>query len=579
MLAKLRKFVRSSIAKLSAIVLLTLLSVVAGNLFAATRANSATPAPEVACPSVTPGKIYRYIEGLDKCIVPLSKSEIEKLNDPFAKKLLRQGLFPNGVPDMDKKIEQELGYKATTYMVGEGVQVPTTAVSRENLRGLRYLFTWGKNENESHIMMSKLAPAAVTSMTEVISFDEQSQQYNYYLMRPQIPEQHSSKDFPFVWAYVGNSPMAQEKPSMGHGCFACHHNGVPIMREIELPWNNWHSQRAITASALLPKEVVSEGYFIQRRGADIFEPIIRGNFQEYYTNWLGKHTTTKNGTTQISDVDKMLRHLTTNTTVNLKSSDVQSEGINTSPANLDIAGVPPNDTFLADTLLQTVLGLDYKSLSVKLPRKEYDAFLKEHDFKLVGTKEFFRTTEKAFEYPGSTYFAFYVPQVPAEDIYVTQKLLQSKIVTPKFVASLLMVDFKNPLFSEKRTSLQKYAQQITTGKIAGGVSSVPGDFVNKIKQTGAKACNSSNFDACSAEEQFLYNWELPDKEWKQVNAKRLQTYVASVANLEPKERLDNLMRWSVKQQTRFGEDPRFCKFFESRSLFPESDLAKPPEPC
>jgi hypothetical protein len=575
MFAKLRKFIRSTIGKVSAIVFLTVLSIVAGNLFASTKVISA-PASNVSCPPALEGQIYRFIEGLDKCLVPLSKSETDKLNDPFAKKLLRQGIFPNGVPDMDKKIEQKLGYKATTYMVGEGLQVPTTAVSIDNPRSIRYLFTWGKNENESHVMMSKLAPASQTSMTEVISFDEKSQEYNYYLMRPQLPEYEASKGFPFVWAFVGNSPMAQEKPSMGNGCFRCHHNGTPLMREIELPWNNWHSQRAITASALLPKEAVSESYFINRRGGDVFEPVIRGNFQKYFTNWLGQRMTTKNGATEIRDVNKMLRFLTSDTSINFKSSDVQSEGVNTSPPNLDITGVPPNDTFLADTLLQTVLGLNYKSLSVKLPRAEYDAFLKKHDFKLVGTKGFMRDSEKAFEYPGSTYFAFYVPQVGAEDIYMTQKMLQSKIVTDKFVASMLMVDFKNPLFSAKRTSLQKYAQQITTGKIVGGVSSVPGDFVNKIKQTGAKACNPNNFDACSAEEQFLYNWELPENEWRKLTADRLQTYVSSIANLEPKERLDVLMRWSVKQQNRFAEDPNYCHFFESRTLFPESDLAKFP---
>lgn len=579
MLRKLRKFVRSSIAKISAIVFLTMLSVIAGNLFAANKVNSAPTGNDITCPPAPAGKMYRFIEGIDKCLVPLSQSELEQLNDPFATKILRKGIYPNTVADLDKKIGDKLGYKPTTYIVGEGVQIPAAVSSRDNIRGLRYLFTWGNNENESKIMMSKLGATSKKSMTEVISFDEKSNEYNYYLLRPQVPEFYAKKDFPFVWAYVGNGSMAQGTPAMGHGCFSCHHNGTPVMREIELPWNNWHSQRAITASTQLPKDIVTEGYFIQRRGADVFEPIIRGNFQEYYTNWLKKRTTNQNGVTQIRDVDKMLRHVTTNTTVNLKSSDVQSEGINTSPPNLDIAGVPPNDTFLADTLLQTTLGLDYKTLSVKLPRKEYDAYLKEHNFKLVGTKEFFRGSEKAFEYPGSTYFAFFVPQVPAEDIYMTQKLMQSKILTNKFVASILMVDFKNPLFSEKRTSLDKYAQQITTGTITNGVSSVPGDFVDKIKQTGAKACAAGNFDNCSAEEQFLYNWELPDQEWKQITAKRLQTYVNSIANLEPSQRLDYLMRWSVKQQMSFAKEPRFCKFFESRSLFPESDLAQTPEPC
>jgi hypothetical protein len=313
---------------------------------------------------------------------------------------------------------------------------------------------------------------------------------------------------------------------------------------------------------------------LSRRGAEILEGVIRGGVQHYYRDWLRERSRKEGDTTYLSDVGEMLRHLTTNTTINFTSSDVQSKGENTTPANLDIAGIPPRDTFLSDTLLQTTLGLNYSSLSVKLPRKEYDAYLKKHNFTLVGTKGFTRDTPMAYPYPGSTYFAYYVPQVPAEDMYVTQLLLKSKIVTDKFVAALLMVDYKNPLFSDKRASLQKYAEKITSGTVANGVSSIPKDFAAKIKETGAKACNANNFDACSAQEQFLYTWELPDEQWKQLTAKRLQGYVDSVANLEPNERLEHLMRQSIEQRDRVSSTPVLCEFFATRLMFPETDLSK-----
>ncbi|MEY3221712.1 MAG: hypothetical protein RLZZ203_568, partial [Cyanobacteriota bacterium] len=114
MLRKLRKFVRSSIAKISAIVFLTILSVIAGNLFAATKVNSAPTANDITCPPAPAGKMYRFIEGIDKCLVPLSQSELEELNDPFATKILRKGIYPDTVADLDKKIGDKLGYKPTT---------------------------------------------------------------------------------------------------------------------------------------------------------------------------------------------------------------------------------------------------------------------------------------------------------------------------------------------------------------------------------------------------------------------------------------------------------------------------------
>jgi len=572
MLAKSLRFVRATITKLSVVVFFTLLSLLGGTWFA--WADTSTPLPAASCPSVVPDKIYRFIEGLDKCLTPLSDSDIEKLNDPFAKSVLRQGSFPVTTEDINQAIKKNLGYDPTIYFAGEGSQIPTTVASRDLPRGLRYNITWGANENESKIMLAKLSPATPKTKTlsfiEIVSFDDQSKEYNYYLLEPQI---EASNDSPFVWAWAGKTSLAQKPQTIGQGCFRCHHNGVPIMREIELPWSNWQSQRANISAQFLPEEVASENFFLQRRGAEIFEQVIRSNFQSYYSNWLRSRFRKDGNTINISDVDEMLRHLTTNTTLNFKSSDVQSDGKNTSPANSDIIGIPPNDTFLADTLLQTTLKLDYSPLTVRLPRKDYDEYLKNHEFKLVGTKGFLRDSEKAYESPGDTYFAFYVPQVGAEDIYVTQKLLQSKILTDKFVASVLMVDYQNPLFSKKRASLQKYAKEITTGKIAGGVSSVPADFAAKIKETKPDPCNANNFDTCSAESQFLYTWELPDDQWKQVTADRLKAHVKSIETLEPTQRLYRMMGWSIKQRERFASTPPLCNFFESRLFFPETNVS------
>ncbi|MBW4631255.1 MAG: hypothetical protein KME30_04940 [Iphinoe sp. HA4291-MV1] len=585
MLAKSLRFVKSTIATLSIVVFLTLLSVLGGTWFASMEASSAPLEESISCPPVVKDKIYRHIEGLDKCLTPLSDSEIEKLTDPFAKTL--QGLLtqqkplPDDTQTINQAIADKWGYGPTTYFVGEGAQIPTTVAARDLPRGLRYTITWGANENESKIMMAKLSPAIPETKTlgliEVLSFDDQTKEYNYYFLRPQVPDFEASDKNPMVWAWTGHTSQAQQPQTIGQGCFRCHHNGVPVMREIELPWSNWQSQRANISAQFLPKEVASEAFFLSRRGAEILEQVIRSNFQGYYSNWLRQRIRKEGSTINVSDVDQMLRYLTTNTTVNFKSSDVQSAGQNTSPPDSDIAGVPPNDTFLSDTLLQTTLKLDYSPLSVKLPRKDYDAFLKEHDFKLVGTKGFTRDSEKAYESPGSTYFALYLPQVAAEDIYVTQKLLQSKVVTDRFVAALLMVDYKNPLFSEKRASLQKYAKGITTGKIVNGVSSVPTDFAAKIKEKGFKApSNPEDFDASSPEEQFLYTWELPNDQWKQVTADRLKAYVKSVENLEPTERLDYVMRWSIEQRDRFASTPALCEFYESRLLFPENDLSELP---
>lgn len=576
----LSKFLVSISKKIGMLILIAILSLCSGIFLTSivTNEQALASSDSNSCQPLVPGKIYRFIEGVDSCVTPMSDAGIEKLNDSFAKNILRQGIFPMRTGDIVKAIGDQLGYQPTIYLAGEGSQIPLTVAARDVPRGMRYNVSWGLTENEPKMFLSRLAPATPDtqelSLIEMMSYDDQSKEYNYYLLTYQVGE---SYDSPFVWAWTGSSSMAHQPQTIGNGCFRCHHNGVPIMREIELPWSNWQSQRANISSEFIAKEIASETFFLQRRGAEVFENVIRSQFQNFYTNWLKQNIRKEGSNTYVSDIPEMLRHIITNTTINFKSSDVQSDGQYTSPPNGDIIGVPPNDTFLADTLLQTTLKLDYPTLSVKLPRNKYDAYLKAHNFNLVGTKGFYRTSEEAYRKPGSTYFAFYLPQVAAEDIYVTQKLLQSKIVTDKFVAALLMVDFKNPLFSQKRASLQKYAKEITTGQLVAGVSSIPTDFAAKIKATGAKACQPSNFDSCSAEEQFLYTWELPNDQWKQVTANQIKGYVNSVANLSEDQKLDYLMRWTVKQRDRFAATPLLCNFYESRLLFPDNDLSTNPD--
>ncbi len=584
MLAEYLRFLRATIPKLTLVAFFTLFSLFGGTWFTS-AAFSAPAATNVSCEPVVQGKMYRFIEGLDSCLIPLSDSELETLNDPFVKEILGEGSYPVTAQDIDGIIKEKLGYTPAVYFAGEGAQIPTTVAARDLPRGLRYSITWGETENDSKIMLAKLSPAfneiEDLGLIEIVSYDQQSKEYDYYFLTPQIGYSYDSSVSPYVWAWSGKTSNAQQAETIGQGCFRCHHNGVPIMREIELPWSNWQSQRANISSEFLPEEVASESLFLQRRGAEVFEQVIRSNFQKYYRDWIKERYQREGGTINVSDVDEMLRHVITNTTINFKSSDVQSRGQDASPADSDIAGVPPNDTFLADTLLQTTLKLDYSPLSVKLPRQQYDRYVRKHEYELVGTKGFLRDSEKAYEYKGSTYFAFYVPQMAAEDIYVTQTLLRSKILSDKFVASLLMVDFKNPLFSKKRASLEKYAKEVTTGQIVSGVSSIPDDFAAKIKETGTKACDNDNFDACSAESQFLSTWELPDDEWRQLTADRLQAHVDSIENLKPRKRLYRLMGWSIKQRDRFAHTLPYCNFFESRLLFPEtnvSELASCPAP-
>lgn len=540
---------------------------------ARSSALARTTAGSSNCDPVVSGRIHRFIAGVDSCVTPMTEQEInQKLNDPFASAILRQGQFPDSVDAIVTAIANSgLGLQRQSYMVGEGSQIPTNVASREQPRNLRYAITWVRNQNDAQILLSAI-PGGNSSFHQVISWDNQARKYNFYEFREQRGTTGGTTTK--VWSWAGDSPLARTTEAMGKGCFDCHHNGIVIMKELQFPWNNWQSQLATISPLVVPFAVAQEELFKQLNGAQVFENVIRNGFQTYYRNWLRDHKSDA-GTIRLSDVNEMLRHLTTNTTINFASTQIQSNGANTSPANADISGIP-NDLFLWDSALNTVLNLDYTIPSITFQRRNYDDYLKNHNFKLVQSDFTKPDGTPLYEQNGSTYFSLFVPVPPAEDLFMLQQMRSNNILTDKFIAALLMVDFKNPVFSHKRCGLQQYAAQIASGTIVNRVSSVPNDFAEKVRAAAASQppCDSAKLDNCTAEQEFLYTWDLPDNQWKVSVEKRIQAYLDNIKNLSPEDQLDQLMRLSVKRQAQFKSWSLIGNLNEFSLLIPYTDLSQ-----
>jgi hypothetical protein len=527
---------------------------------------------EPNCEPVFSGKIYRYIAGIDQCVTPMTDRDIAKtLNDPFATAILRKGSFPNSIDAISTAIlGSGLNLQEANYLVGEGSQIPTTIASREAPRNLRYVLTWG----DAQIFLSA-APGGNSSVLQVISWNPQVKKYNFYEFREQ--QGKTSGTSTKVWSWAGDSAMAQTMAQTGqsieHGCFDCHHNGVVIMKELNRPWNNWKSELASVSALVVPSAVAQEKFFENLSDANELEMVVRGGFQTYYKNWLEERFKTQGDITQLSDVNQMLRHIITNTTVNLTSTQIQSNGANTSPPNSDISGIP-NDFFLWDSALRAVLGLSYTIPPITLKRQDYDNYLSTHNFKLVQSNHKKPDGSPLYEQNGSTYFSFFIPVPAAEDLLMLKRIRSNKIVTDKFIAALLMVDFKNPVFSKKRSSLQQYANLIPTGTITSGVSSVPTDFAAKVRTAaaGQPTCDPTNLDKCTAEQQFLKTWDIPDNQWKTVAQEQIQSYLDEFKTIATIDQLDQLMRTSVKRQREFQSWKPISNLDEFSLLLPKTDI-------
>ena len=57
-----------------------------------------------------------------------------------------------------------------------------------------------------------------------------------------------------AWVFAGNSRHALTAPTRDNGPFESHKNGHFLMKELKLPWVNWHSPTAVVASSVFAEE-------------------------------------------------------------------------------------------------------------------------------------------------------------------------------------------------------------------------------------------------------------------------------------------------------------------------------------
>ncbi len=98
-------------------------------------------------------------------------------------------------------------------------------------------------------------------------------------------------------------------------------------------------------------------------------------------------------------------------------------------------------------------------------------------------------------------------------------LLAHKVISGKLAACLLMVDFANPVFSPRRAALLRYLPAAAPG---AGPGDLP-DFVAAVRQAAAA------LPGTSPEAEFLGNWQMADRDWPTLFAKRIENYMAKLA--------------------------------------------------
>ncbi len=461
--------------------------------------------------AIEPGKVYRFVLGVDPGPVPMPGDEIEELLcDAFAELLLKQNVLPVSARELLARLDEsnasEKGVpRQRTFLVADGGQIrwnPSTADVNRQFR----LAVSREGQGDRFVLISTSTSLdSNDQFLQVLSWDERNEVYNYYERR------HGS------WMWAGNSKHALEPKSRSNGPFDSHVNGSLVMKELKAPWLHWHSMDAsITSDVLAPDDPFrNEPVFVDRVGAQEFEDLVRARIALWDSVRL-KHYTSKDGK-KLHNTDYLLRQVLTTTTANLVTSDRESRLIS---ADDDL--VLPHTFFLNTEALLDRIGLSPDITAISVKGRPYLGSLEKYEFKLMDRDP--ETGEILFEQDGDTFFAFAVPEPAFEDLDILDLLLRERLISRRFAACILMIDFQNPVFSERRTGLLRYvpadAELTSDAEIKSNIEEL---FVNSVAAVGA--------GEGTVEAEFLANWGIPVDRWESTFVELIEEYFRRLRDL------------------------------------------------
>jgi hypothetical protein len=443
---------------------------------------------------MTSGVIHRFVVGEDDALRPYGPGEAEaELADPFATLLLLRGLFPTTAGDVLHGLEQAApaGDPLTQRMfffVGENSQIPFAEGAQ---RSLRFLATTGQTPEGPEVMISAFNPEETD--VEVMGWDRRTGGFNYYRT---VGETSG-------WVFAGNSRHALQEATEFNGPFESHLSGNLVMKELRAPWINWDSPDApVSPDVFGPDDPRgAHEWFRQKESLGAFTCETKVA-RPAIVRWTKKRfEELRSGSAVVERPARIMQQVLQTPSVNLVTSHTQSRAVS---GDLDLP-----QTFFVDseTLTETPqLGLKAPP-PLAVPGAIYQQALETFEVRWTDGRQFTR--------PGDTHFAFCVPERAFEDVAVVREAIEVGLLTPRFAASLLMTDFANPTFSQRRAALMAHVPPMAT--VEDGKSGFSEEMADAI----VAAAESPTQD--SAEREFAERWAAAE-DWKQTFDRLLDDY-------------------------------------------------------
>jgi hypothetical protein len=452
----------------------------------AAQAQPAPPKPVLLSGTGAPGTAPQ----------PLSDADRAKLQDPLFQLVLKDHADAKTLADLNKFLKPA---GQDVFVVDEHIADSQPQVGN-GLAERRAVITMNGTTNNQILDQNVLLSMEFNSeqfqspsFIEAMGWDDSSGSFNYYKLDKRQDEPTAT------WKFRGNSKNADllSASSRQGTCMQCHINGAVVMKELDLPWNNWNSfsSKASYLSAGNTSWPIVNAANTPLSNLDGAESLETATIKPAITRFNERRISTlksADGQT-IVDAKRLLKPLFVTTEFNLISSHAMSAlhpfSASTGSGTKKVVDVP-NRFFINDQTLSALnISSDFRFAT--LEGKDYEHLVRQTKTTLNGQQ------------PGDTNFAWFVPEASFVDSdWVRQIVSEQKIVPPAFALAALAIDIETPILSTDRANL--WSDKILPAQFKIGPNN---DLIAQV----VKNLTALNPASGTPEAKFLALLSQPDK--------------------------------------------------------------------
>ena len=304
---------------------------------------------------------------------PLTTAEKDRLKDPLFRIVLSRRPDVTNLSEIEGFIQPDPAQRRI-FVVDEEItdsQQPQSRRAVIDFLGSNEGVQLGGNIMLSVFFNSSNFPEATD--VEAWGWDKENGVYNFYKL-------DRAGNGSLSWKFRASSANADNLTvdQRAGNFLRCHTSGVPMMKELKLPWNNWHSFTSpadyLTKIAAARWSVADNARFLHLFGGDNLETTVRGAIVKFNNRKIEERVKANaQGGLVVDDARTLLRPLFGTTEINLTSANQPSGLHPLTPAAPSGPSQPiriPDGFFLPDQILagETSGGTQFVGLEFRKPK-------------------------------------------------------------------------------------------------------------------------------------------------------------------------------------------------------------------